>query len=127
MELGMIHAVVLPDVEMYGGDTQPWEIALMHDNGTPYVLSETSGFTATLTISPFTVSVYSATISPVVTKDGRIGVDDDGYAVVLFEPTSSDTISMRGKFIYQVAISGNDGRLRVGQGKLVIKPNNNAG
>lgn len=125
MDNNAIPAAVLPDIEMYGGDTQPWEIYMTHENGVPYTVGEMTGYEARLTVTPFSVSNYSATVRPVLNKSGRLSSKADGSAVIMFEFNSSDTIYMRGKYIYQIAFSYGDTKLRVGQGKLIVRPNNN--
>lgn len=127
MENCFLPAMVLPDIEMYGGDTQPWEISIIHENGVLYTVTEATGYSSEMTITPFSVSAYNASVSPVLTKSGRISVGSDDNAIFMFEFDKSDTIHLRGKYIYQIAFSNEDTKLRVGQGKLIIKPNNNAG
>lgn len=39
---------ILPDIEMYGGDTEPWKVLIAHEDGTSYLYSEVSGYSATL-------------------------------------------------------------------------------
>lgn len=125
MDYNTISAVVLPDIEVYGGDTQPWEISILHENGQPYTVGEMNGYESKLTVTPFSISHYSESIRPVLSKSGRISTSSDGYAVVMFEFDSTDTIRMRGKYIYQIAFSYGGTKLRVGQGKLIVRPNNN--
>ena len=127
MENYVLPAVVLPDIEMYGGDTQPWEISIKHENGVSYTQEELIGYAGLLTVTPFSVNTMSASVSPVLTKSGRIGASDDGSATIMFEFNSADTLYLRGKFIYQIAFSYDSTKLRVGQGKLTIRPNNNTG
>lgn len=98
---------------------------MTHENGVPYTVGEMTGYEARLTVTPFSVSNYSATVKPVLNKNGRLSSKADGSAVIMFEFNSSDTIYMRGKYIYQIAFSYGDTKLRVGQGKLIVRPNNN--
>lgn len=127
MDHCVLSAVVLPDIEMYGGDTQPWEISVKHENGISYTLTEMAGYTSVLTITPLSVVSYNASVAPVLTKNGALSADDQGNAAVIFEFDSTDTLYLRGKYIYQITFSQENTKLRVGQGKLIIKPNNNIG
>lgn len=119
---------LLPDIEMYGGSTAPWEISLMNDSGRQYYASEMSGLNAVLTISPYTVTLGAASgssnIPPLVTINATISADVDNHAIATFEFSKSDTINLRGKFIYQLEFI-NDSDVRIGQGYLYIRQNIN--
>lgn len=121
-----IAAESLPYIEVHGGDTQPWVIDFIRENGIGYTLSEVSEYAAKLIVTPISYDCYSSggahTLSPILTIDGRLGVSDSGCANVTFEFGVNDTRYLCGKYIYQIEISYGD-KLRVYQGKLLVKPN----
>ena len=121
-----IHA--MPDIEMYGGDTLPWEVTLIRDDGTYFSVDTASACVFTLTVTPFNTSSgcgENATIvEPILTKTGVVESGTGDVAVVVFTFDEDDTIGLRGKFVYQIEVKhGED--LRVSQGCLYIKQNIN--
>lgn len=118
----------LPDFTMYGGDTTPWSILLLKQSGHSYPYTSLMGSTAKLTLIPYTVSrglgAQAEGISPVLTLTGTVTSSPDGTGTVLFTPSKSDTIGLRGKYTYQVEIV-KDNELRVEQGTVTIKQNIN--
>lgn len=120
----------LVNIIMHGGDTQPWEVSLMSDEKTPYTADELTGVQCTLDILPFTQSAYledSSLDVPTLSKTGGISNDAYGNAIATFSFIPSDTMEMRGKYIYQLAVSRDGTMLRVNQGKLTVLPNVNRG
>ena len=114
--------IVLPNIEMYGGDTTPWQYDLYHNDGRRYTRSEATGYTAKLYIIPYAYKAgFAMTGSPVLTKTATIS-EKDGGAAATFEFGPSETLTMAGKYIYQVEFTGGSER-RVGQGDLYIHPN----
>lgn len=111
---------ILPDIEMYGGDTTPWYIQMMHGVGSSFYYSEADGFSCKLTITPF--AIVTATHDPVLQKNGTIEEYGDEEAAAVFTFTEEDTKELFGKFIYQVEFSKNADK-RIGQGNLIIKKN----
>lgn len=126
MNTCMIAAETLPYIEIHGGDTQPWVIDFVHENGTGYAFAEVNDYSAKLTITPISYDCYGTggayVLSPILTIAGRLGVSDSGYANVTFDFNTDDTRYICGKYIYQVEISYGE-KLRVYQGRLLIKPN----
>lgn len=118
----------LPDIEMYGGDTVPWEISLVRDDGTECLSSAAEDCTCTLTFSPFKVTTglggRAAAVAPLLTKTGTVKETLDGSATVVFGFEASDTVNLRGKFLYQIEVAHNTD-LRVAQGHVYIKQNIN--
>ena len=115
-------AGVLPDMELYGGDTTAWKILLCHLNGKPYETSEITGYSCVLTITPFVMGKASD-VEPVLTKTATV-IQNAERATALFEFQVSDTINLSGKYVYQIEL--NDGtHARVGQGYLFFRRNNN--
>lgn len=118
----------LPEVTMYGGDTTPWSVLIVKQNGNPYPFESLTGSTAKMTFTPYAISAglgaNAEAIAPVLTKTGTMTSDPSGIGTVLFTMTKEDTISMRGKYIYQVEIS-KENELRVLQGIVTIKQNIN--
>ena len=116
-------AGMLPDVEIIGGDTTPWKITLNKNNGDSYDADEVSGFRGILTITPFSMAQGLAT-EPIVIKQAIVGMSDDNEAVAMFSFSSSDTLELNGKYVYQIEL--NDGvQSRLGQGYLYVRRNNN--
>lgn len=118
----------LPNVDMYGGDTTPWEISLVNDDGTSFSIGQGADCTATLTLTPLKATTglgnNANTLPPMLTKEGVLEATGTGGAAVIFKFAEADTKSLRGKFLYQIEIRhGSD--LRVGQGNLYIKQNIN--
>lgn len=114
---------ILPDIEMYGGDTDRWEIPLYFNENRRMLYSEMSNYTFTLTIKD-----YGYTHRPngsnyfTLIKQGSISMDDDGSSAVLtFQLAKNDTIIRDGKFTYQITAETTDGQFRnSAQGELLI-------
>lgn len=121
-------AYKLPDIEMYGGDTVPWEITLTREDGTKYAFETAAECTCTLTFTPFKVTTglggRAKAVMPSLTKTGEVKEALDGTATVVFNFAKDDTIGLRGKFLYQIEIA-HDTDLRVAQGHIYIKQNTN--
>lgn len=118
----------LPDIEMYGGDTTPWEVTLMCNDGTRFSADVSKGFAVTLTLTPFKASSgfgnNANTIPPILTKTGIVETKAGEGTIVTFEFEENDTKGLRGKFIYQIEIR-QDENLRICQGSIYIKQNIN--
>lgn len=120
---------VLPDIEMYAGDTAPWVVYPM-DEHNRIRYESLSNYVNTLTIMPFTVSAgisANAMIPQVVLrKTGNADSGDDGYMIVTYTFSEGDTKSLRGKYVYQIEMKSQTGSVvRIGQGNLYIKQNIN--
>lgn len=115
-------------MEMYAGDTTPWKIAMVRENGEPYITSSTSGYTCKLALTPFAVYAgignNAITQAPILTKTGVVKIDTNGqmYATITFSTT--DTIALRGRYTYQVEVANGSDK-RICQGQLVIRGNIN--
>lgn len=116
-------AGVLPDIEMYGGDTTMWKIPLRRPSGGSYATDSLEGYYCALTITPFSMA-QNVTMEPVIIKNSEIEDDGMGGAMVVFEFEISDTINMSGKYVYQIELYSEE-QSRVAQGYLYIKKNNN--
>lgn len=118
----------LPDITMYAGDTTPWSIVLMKQNGNPYPYAALTGCTAILTFMPYAVTNGIGSnvnvVPPVLTIQGTITNDPEGTGTALFVFTPEDTGTLRGKYIYQVEVHNEDDR-RICQGFVTIKQNIN--
>lgn len=117
--------VALPDIEMYGGDTTPWVVRLMTSASQHYTGDPTNvSCVLTITVPKLTTTLghTPSASSPVITKNGTVASDTEGvYAT--FEFARSETIGLRGKFIYQIEVTiGN--QVRVQQGSLYVRQNN---
>lgn len=117
---------VLPDIEMYGGDTEPWNVILIHEDGRNYLYTETSGYTATLTIMQYMYSVGLGVNGGtyVIQKTGTIQRYDTQDAAVVFSFGTADTKNLAGKYTYQIEMTKGTDK-RIGQGNLFIKNNIN--
>lgn len=120
--------VRLYDIEMYGGENQPWEFPLVRRNGAIFAIEQGVLCTATLTIAPFDAipdpAGYINTRDIVIQKTATLTTGTDGGAVAVFEFEEEDTKKLYGKFIYQVEID-HHGDKRIGQGNLAIHYNIN--
>lgn len=120
---------ILPDVEMYGGNTDIWELVLIKETGEQYTYEELkdSDGIFLLTIKDYTYQHRpNGGVYHTLQKNGVLGVDDDLVgAVCRFSFAPEDTLSWMGKFTYQVElIHGADIR-RAAQGNLIIRKNIN--
>lgn len=121
-------AYILPDIEMYGGDTVPWEVVLQNEDGSEFTYNKAKDLSCELTITPFKVTTgiggHAIPISPLLIKAGSIKEGISENAIMVFEFDATDTIALRGKFIYQIEVAYGT-YLRVAQGNLYIKQNIN--
>ena len=118
----------LPDIEMYGGDTLPWEVTLIRDDGSKFSVDTASECISTLTFTPLKATTglgnNANALAPILTKTGEVKPTLDGSSVVMFFFTESDTKGLRGKFLYQIEVK-HDEDLRICQGYIYIKQNIN--
>ncbi len=121
--------VRLPDIVMYGGDTTPWVVNLIKETGELYTVSDNLANTfntASLYFMPYGITTGAASdayiFEPILTVEGSMETDDDGYPIVVFYFTPENTSILRGKYVYQVEISGAT-ELRLAQGVVTIKQN----
>ena len=118
----------LPYIEMYGGETIKWEIDVVDDNGVAFSDADIAGCEATLTLTPFktTSGIGGSAILPPVSlkKTAYIRINDNGDPVIVFSFYEEDTSALRGKYSYQIDIRFQS-NLRISQGCLYIKQNNN--
>ena len=118
----------LPDITRCAGDTTPLRVYLVKDNGNKYSGTELANITGKLTMKPYVVATGLAGTTPtqpVLTISGAYSTDDNGYAVMLFEFTTSDTKNMMGKFLYQIELTHDNDpdEVRVSQGFCTINGN----
>lgn len=122
-----IKPVRLPDVEIYGGDCTPWEISLVRENGTKFIIQQGIECTATFTMIQVNATNLSSITSSqdiVLSKSGTFSETSDGGVAVQFPFAEEDTKELWGKFLYQIEIRhGED--VRIGQGDLYIRANIN--
>ena len=119
---------VLPEIEMYGGDTSDWEISLFKNGNEPITYQFAKECTVVLTIVPLTVTSglgnNSTAVTPLLTKSATIAQLPDGSPSVVFSFNATDTKNLRGKFIYQIEVQQST-NLRLCQGRIYIKQNIN--
>ena len=113
----------LPDIEMYGGDTTPWVVTPVKEDGTTFLFDTLSECNAILTITPFKASMgmnsNASALTPILSKNGVVNSQ-----TFIFSFTMNDTKDLRGKFIYQIELHHEDDS-RYCQGVLYIKQNTN--
>ena len=118
----------LPYIEMYGGETLKWEVDIVNDDGTFFTNEEILGCDAVLTLTPFktTSGIGTNAILPPVSlkKTAFIKNNSDGNPTVTFSFYEEDTITLRGKYTYQIDVRIQS-NLRISQGCIYIKQNNN--
>ena len=118
----------LPDVEIYGGDTTPWEVVLMRDSNTIFDFENGSKCSVILTITQSKTSTGQSSgaviLKPLVTLSGTVKEAATGGAVAIFSFSERDTKNLRGKYTYQIEVSY-ETDLRIGQGSLYVKQNIN--
>jgi len=118
----------LPDIEMYGGDTLPWEVTLIRDDGSKFSVDTASECICKLSFTPLKATSglgnNSVAVPPIFEKIGEAKPTLDGSSVVVFAFSESDTKGLRGKFLYQIEVRHDDD-LRLCQGSVYIKQNIN--
>lgn len=128
MSNGCFAAQKLPDIEIYGGDTTPWEIVLMRDNNTifDYTSGEQCSVILTVTQSKTSTgqSAGAVLVAPIFTKHGAIQSTATGGTIAIFSFADVDTKHLRGKYTYQIEVQF-ENELRIGQGSLYVKQNMN--
>ena len=117
----------LPDLEIYGGETSPWEIEFVSENYLPYGKDDITGCLCTLVLVPYGyvtgVLNEDSQIRIVLTKTTAIARDNTtGRLYATFHFSIGDTQSLRGKYIYQIEIK-QDSQLALGQGSVFIRGN----
>lgn len=119
---------VLPEIEMYGGDTSDWEISLFKNGNEPITYQFAKECTVILTLVPLTVTSglgnNATPVAPLLTKSATITEAQDGSPNVVFSFSATDTKNLRGKFIYQIEVQQST-NLRLCQGRIYIKQNIN--
>ncbi len=122
---------VLPSIEMYGGDTTPWEITLARKDGSKVSYYGTGeSCQAVMKFAPLNnISMFghSPVLTPVLTKTAAMSMDEsNGGTIATFSFNTDDTINLWGKYVYQIDIAwpdeGATGK-RVYQGALTIVQN----
>lgn len=115
---------VLPEIQMYGGDTTSWRFYMQHASQAYYNIDEADGYSANVYIMPYYMQTgVSVSGTPTLTKAATIR-EYDGIATAEFEFAVADTISLGGKYIYQIEFTCGTEK-RIGQGSLYIHPNIN--
>lgn len=117
---------ILPDIEMYAGNTDTWDVQLFTPNMRQFDFSELEGYTYRLIIKDYGYTHRSngPTYFTLV-KTGTLIRDDNGVgAVAHFEFTKADTNDRYGKYTYQIEIEGR-GEYASAQGNLFIFKNIN--
>lgn len=119
---------------MYGGDTTPWEITLLREDGSKLSYNTGKSLSVKFSFSPvsattqFGFQAYAAT--PILSKTISTREAEDGGTAILVEFSEEDTVKLRGKFVYQLDIykyDDPDGDIlnnhRICQGWVLIKQN----
>lgn len=114
----------LPSIEMYGGDTVPWEIELVRENGEYFSYDTASECSFKMVFLPFyadQTGISYSDIVPVIQKSGAV-IDNDGRALIEFRFTTEDTRDLWGKYLYQIEVT-HDEEHRSMQGVVNIRQN----
>ena len=114
---------ILPDIEMYGGSTDVWEIPLYISDNTRMTYKDAEKCTFTLVIKDYGyVHRSNGTTYFSLTMPGQLVRDvDDVSAILRFQFSKADTLSRYGKFTYEVIAEGAMGMFRnAAQGNLYI-------
>lgn len=113
---------ILPDIEMYGGNTDQWEINLYRSNGQR--LNYVSALHCTFTL---VIKDYGYTHRPngmnyfTLIKSGYVTHDTEMNAILNFDFKTEETFGRYGKYTYQVIAEDNTYEVRnVAQGNLFI-------
>lgn len=120
--------VKLPDIVMYGGDTTPWIVNMVKESGELYTTSELGDAfkVADLYFMPYGITTGAASDvsidDPTLQIQGTLSTDDNGYPIIVFNFIPENTSILRGKYIYQIEISGST-ETRLAQGVVTIKQN----
>lgn len=123
---GCYCAPVMPELEMYAGETIPWNVQILDDHGEAYLHQDLSAYSASLALMPYKVShglgMNALAVAPVLEKPGVMETKADGSLYAVFEMTKQDTIMLSGKFTYQITVVFRGDR-RVSQGHVLIRQN----
>lgn len=116
----------LPSIEFVGGSIQDLRFHVyFHTHQNPFDLSRC---TANFAIVGFTNKRGSTILSKAMTIE-RTGIIVDGgmvYNMLTVQLTSAETVALEGKYIYQISIKENTGKVEVpSQGVLYITNNIN--
>lgn len=115
---------ILPDIEMYGGSTDVWEIPLYVGDNSRMKYDDAINCTFTLIIKDYGyVHRSNGSTYFSLTKPGQIIHDDekDDLAILRFQFAKAETLSRYGKFTYEVIAEGANGAFRnAAQGNLYI-------
>ena len=113
--------MVLPYIEMYGGNSDVWEIPVYGSDNTRLPYADATLCTFKLTIKDYGYSHRpNGTCDVSIVKTGEL-LNEDGNALIMFQFAPSDTMEVSGKFIYQISAEGPAVSDRnVAQGELCI-------
>lgn len=108
----------LPKWEFVGGASQNRSFTLLRESGIEYNLPES---TASLAVVEF----VNPRSTPILTKQCPVYTNADGtYCEVIFKLSPSDTVSMSGKYIYQITIKDVNGNTSIPQrGYMIVAEN----
>lgn len=98
----------LPDLTVYGGSSEVISVLPKKPDGQYMTVEEADACSTKLTLARLSVlsglGNNGTPVPPVLSKTGSVEVDDDGYPNFVFQMVSSDTLKLRGKYIYQIEI-----------------------
>lgn len=121
-----ITAPHLPEITVYAGDTTPWVIRLIKEDGAPLFSDEdVENATCTLTIFPSAVaniSQDSGEEAVLEKEDIQVTLDLQGNSFVTFNFDVADTAELYGKYLYQIDVDNGVDK-RVSQGFVTFKQN----
>lgn len=113
---------ILPDIEMYGGNTDQWEIPLYRSGGQRLSYDDALHCTFTLVIKDYGYTHRTNGMNYfTLVKSGYVTHDTQNNAILNFDFTTSETFQRYGKYIYQVIAEDTTYDVRnVAQGNLFI-------
>ncbi len=115
----------LPDVEFVGGETNEFLFPVYKDENKSVPL-DLSGCTASFDV----INIINKSGTPIVskamlTKQADPSDDASPYNILTVILSSSDTVNLCGKYVYQITIVDNKGNTALKQGLLQIHGNIN--
>lgn len=114
---------VLPDIEMYAGDTDIWEFQINDEHMRPLSYDDVKYFEFKLVIKDFGYAHRPSGMYFTITKTGECAEEEGtGFGLARFTFSKNDTLDRYGKYLYRMEVTGN-GLITSAQGNLYITRN----
>lgn len=112
---------ILPYIEMYGGNSDVWEIPIYRSDHERMSYSDAQLCTFTLVIKDYGYTHRTNGSSNFTLTKAGVVTSENGDALVTFSFVPSDTKSAYGKYVYQIVSEGVSSSERIAeQGELFI-------